>query len=77
MGYCSLLQGTFPTLGSSPRLLHLLHWQVDSLPLGPPENMGMPTNAINRGGIDRRNNYNCDKKAVHVTINSVKLLQTI
>lgn len=40
-------------------------------------NMGMPTNAINRGGIDRRNNYNCNKKAVLVTINSVKLLQTI
>lgn len=41
-------------------------------------NMGMPTNAINRVGIDGRNNYDCDKKAVHVTVNSVKgLLQTI
>ena len=28
-----LLQGIFPTQGSNPRLLHLLHWQVDSLPL--------------------------------------------
>ena len=29
-----LLQGIFPTQGSYPRLLCLLHWQADSLPLG-------------------------------------------
>ena len=29
----SLLQGTFPIHGLNQRLLHLLHWQVDSLPL--------------------------------------------
>ena len=28
-----LLQGTFPPLGLNLYLLHLLHWQVDSLPL--------------------------------------------
>ena len=28
-----LLQGIFPTQGSNPPFLHLLHWQVDSLPL--------------------------------------------
>ena len=28
-----LLQGIFPTQGLNPRLLHLLHWQADSLPL--------------------------------------------
>ena len=28
-----LLQGIFPTQGWNPRLLHLLHWQVGSLPL--------------------------------------------
>ena len=28
-----LLQGIFPTQGLSPRLLHILCWQVDSLPL--------------------------------------------
>ena len=28
-----LLLEIFPTQGSNPRLLHLLHWQVDSLPL--------------------------------------------
>ena len=32
----TLLQGIFPTQGSNPRLLYLLHWQVDSLPLVPP-----------------------------------------
>ena len=31
-----LLQGIFPTQGSNPHLLCLLHWQVDSLWLAPP-----------------------------------------
>ena len=31
-----LLGGIFPTQGLNPHLLHLLHWQVDSLPLVPP-----------------------------------------
>ena len=31
-----LLQGIFPTQGPNPRLLRLLHWQADSLPLAPP-----------------------------------------
>ena len=31
----ALLQGIFPTQGLSPPLLHLLHWQVGSLPLVP------------------------------------------
>ena len=30
-----LLQGIFPTQGSNPCLLHLLHWQEDSLPTAP------------------------------------------
>ena len=30
VGWHFLLQGIFPTQGSNP---HLLHWQVDSLPL--------------------------------------------
>ena len=34
-----LLQGIFPTQGSNPRLLHLLHWQVDSL---SPCHLGSP-----------------------------------
>ena len=35
-----LFQGIFPTQGSNPCLLHVLHWQEDSLPLrhsGTPE----------------------------------------
>ena len=31
-----LLQGIFPTQGLNPHLLHLLHWEADSLPLAPP-----------------------------------------
>ena len=30
-------RGSSPTQGSNPSLLHLLHWQVSSLPLAPPE----------------------------------------
>ena len=33
-----LLQGIFLTQGSNLCLLCLLHWQADSLPLGPPGN---------------------------------------
>ena len=36
MGGHFLLQGIFLTRESNPRLLHLLHWQADSLPLAPP-----------------------------------------
>ena len=33
VGYHFLLQEIFPTQGSSPHLLRLLHWHADSLPL--------------------------------------------
>ena len=33
VGCYALLQGTFTTQGSNPHVLHLLPWQVDSLPL--------------------------------------------
>ena len=36
VGCHALLQGIFLTQGSTPGLLHLLHWQVGSLPLLPP-----------------------------------------
>ena len=36
LGCHSLLQGIFPTQGSNPHLLRLLHWQVNYLPLAPP-----------------------------------------
>ena len=40
VGYHALLQGIIQTQGSNPHFLHLLHWQVDSLPqsyLGNPQ----------------------------------------
>ena len=36
VGCHALLQGIFPTQGSNLHLLHLLHWQVGSLPPAPP-----------------------------------------
>ena len=36
VGCLALLQGIFPTQGSSPHLFCLLHWQVGSLPPAPP-----------------------------------------
>ena len=36
VGCHALLRGTFPTQGSNPHLLCLLHWQEGSLPLAPP-----------------------------------------
>ena len=36
MGCHTPLQGIFPSQRSNLRLLHLLHWQADSLPLAPP-----------------------------------------
>ena len=38
MGYHFVLQGIFPDQGSNSCLLHLLHWQVDSLPLSHQAN---------------------------------------
>ena len=42
MGCLALLQGIFPTQGSNLHLLHLLHWQVGSLPLEPPRTPWTP-----------------------------------
>ena len=36
VGYHFLLEGIFPTQGSNPHLLCLLHWQAGSLPLAQP-----------------------------------------
>ena len=43
VGGHALLQGIFPTQGSKPCLLCLLHWQVSSLPLAPT---GKPQNTM-------------------------------
>ena len=39
LGCHFLLQGIFPPQGLNPHLLHLLYWQVDSL---PPSHLGSP-----------------------------------
>ena len=36
VGFHALLQGIFETQGLNPGFLHLLHWQMCSLPLAPP-----------------------------------------
>ena len=36
MDFHAILQGIFPTQGSNPHLLYLLHWQAGSLMLAPP-----------------------------------------
>ena len=36
VGSHSLLQGIFPTQGSNPHLLSLMHWHMGSLPLAQP-----------------------------------------
>ena len=43
MGFHALLQGIFLTQGWNPHLLHLLRWQVGSLPLAPP---GKPVSRV-------------------------------
>ena len=42
VGCRALLQEIFQTQGSNPHLLHLLHWQVGSLPLAPPQRAWRP-----------------------------------
>ena len=42
VGWQALLQGIFRTYRLNPCLLCLLHWQVGSLPLAPPQNLYHP-----------------------------------
>ena len=42
VGFHFLLQGIFPIQGSNPCLLHLLHWQADSLPLRQLRSIQVP-----------------------------------
>ena len=50
MGCSALLQGIFLTHGSNPRLLHLLHWQVGSLPLDCLGSQGAAQGSASLGG---------------------------
>ena len=44
VGCHAFLQGIFPTQGSNPHFLSLLHWQAGSLPLLPPKKPKLPIN---------------------------------
>ena len=54
-----LLQGVFPTQGSSPHLLSLLHWWEDFLPLHHLGNLNpnWPKNKTKHTDPHNRNNY--------------------
>ena len=47
VGCCALLQAIFPTQGSNPSLLSLLHWQAGSLPL-VPSGKPLPASTLNK-----------------------------
>ena len=53
VGCQTLLQWLFLTQGSNPHLLHLLHWQMGSLPLAPPNLKWKPTWNIHLGTYNR------------------------
>ena len=55
VGCHALLQGIFPTQGSNPSPLRLLHWHTDSLPLAPP---GKPVPRIHTSNY---NELHCEK----------------
>ena len=46
VGCHALLQGIFPTQGSNPHVVCLLHWQVGSLPLAPPRKPYTSNNSL-------------------------------
>ena len=45
----AILHGIFPTKGSNLHLLCLLHWQVGSFPLAPPEKPDTMNQSLYRG----------------------------
>ena len=61
MGRHFLLQGSFLTQGSNPRLLHLLHWQVGSLPLshlgGPIAKLSITKKKTEKKGKKRKESF--------------------
>ena len=79
--YHFLLQGSFLTQGSNPCLLHLLDWQVDSLPLkhlGSPTSLGgqCPKSGLilgsgSRGAQELQNTSSADS---HLESNAVAML---
>ena len=59
MGCHALLQEIFPTQGSNPHLSHLLHWQVGSLPLAPPQRAWRPKGHVGYLHIIMPNWWDC------------------
>ena len=87
MGCHFILQETFPAQGSNLHLLHLLHWQADSLPLvgkefacntGVTGDMGSTPGSgrFSGGGNGNPFHYSClensmDREAWWVTVHGV------
>ena len=62
VGFHFLLQEIFLTLGSNPHLLHLLHWQADTLPVSHLESNSYFTlcqNPVQKNVFGNRKT-NCD-----------------
>ena len=57
VGCHALLQEIFPIRGSNLCLLHLLHWQADSLPLVPP---GKPKIGIEKFYLSQIEDYSLE-----------------
>ena len=70
----SLLQQIFLTQGLNPRLLSLLHWQRDSLPLGPPGKI-MESTYANTNLIKKRFQRHFQKQCLikHPWLNQVEI----
>ena len=68
MGCHFLLQGIFPMQGLNLPLLHLLHWQADSLPLAPP---GKPHSTLHF------NNFSCFLAFAAIFLNPMLILPFI
>ena len=57
-----LLQGIFPTQGWNPRLLRLLHWHLDSLPLCCVGSPTLPAKRTNELIYKPAVEYRCEKQ---------------
>ena len=78
VGCLSLLQGIFPTQGSSLHLLHLLHWQVGSLLLAPPGTPQVPQFIPGQGRISTpfTNKGTSEKLCLRLQLDTITLEST-
>ena len=76
MGCHFLLQGTFPTQGSNPRLLCLLNWQEDFLLLAPPGKSIYPFSSVAELCPTLCNPMDCSTPAFPVHHQLLELAQT-